>query len=193
MEHFYKGIKGWFSFPKLYTEMVKRFDSKSNFVEIGTYKGRSASYMAVEIINSDKDIAFYCVDTWLGSDEHKKIKSVIEDTLYDEFLNNTKSVSSIIKPIRSTSIKAANYFEDGFFDFIFIDASHDYDNVKNDLKAWFPKLKSTGVFAGHDYVPCWRGVQQAVDEFVTEQKLKLEKQERCWVIRDLAKLNHISI
>ena len=63
--------ENWFTFPLLYSEMVKRFSSESHFVEIGSWKGMSAAYMAVEIANSDKDIKFDCVDIWAmheGSD-----------------------------------------------------------------------------------------------------------------------------
>ena len=50
--------------------MVNHFTDNSHFVEIGSWKGRSASYMAVEIFNSRKNIKFDCVDTWCGSVEH---------------------------------------------------------------------------------------------------------------------------
>jgi hypothetical protein len=71
MEHFYKNIgEDWMDFQELYSEMVNYFPDNSHFVEVGSWKGRSASYMAVEILNSKKRIKFDCVDTWLGSVEH---------------------------------------------------------------------------------------------------------------------------
>ena len=59
MQHFYKSSKftdDWFSFSKLYSDVVRQFPSGSKFVEVGCYEGRSAAYMAVEIANSKKDI-----------------------------------------------------------------------------------------------------------------------------------------
>ena len=186
MEHIYKTIQGWFSYPNLYTEMVNRFGSGSRFVEIGIWKGKSASYMAVEIANSNKNIEFYCVDTWKGSEEsaHARDASVQNNTLYEDFLLNIKPVSHIIKPVRRTSLEAAATFEDKSLDFIFIDAAHDYVNVKNDLNAWYPKLNPSGVFAGHDYQPGWPQVLQAVNEFCSINKLMIQAQEDCWVVRD---------
>lgn len=64
MEHFYQNIgEDWFTYPNLYKEMVEKSSNGSLFVEVGSWKGRSASFMAVEILNSKKDIKFDCVDT----------------------------------------------------------------------------------------------------------------------------------
>jgi len=180
MEHFYQNIgEDWFNYQELYKSVVTKF-IEGNFVEIGSWKGRSAAYMAVEIFNSKKNINFYCVDTWKGSLEHEEMDCIKSDSLYEEFLNNIQPVSDIIKPIRKSSIEAANDFEDNFFDFIFIDAAHDYESVKQDLLAWYPKLKKGGIFAGHDYDPFW-GVYNAVNEWSSQFDKPILQQGVCWV------------
>jgi hypothetical protein len=70
-------------------------------------------------------------------------------------------------------------FPPASLDFIYIDASHKYEDVKNDLQAWWPKLKSGGMFCGDDYTDVVNpgsegkyGVVQAVDEFADENNLK---------------------
>lgn len=174
MEHFYQTLgEDWFTYPDVYSSAVNKFQN-GNFIEIGSWKGRSVAYLAVEIINSKKDIKLYCVDTWEGSEEHFRDGLITPDTdLYNMFLNNIAPVRSVLTPIRSTSIDAAKTFEDEFFDFIFIDASHKYEDVKNDMNAWYPKLKKGGFFAGHDY-SSWPEVTRAVDEWVTENNVQLE-------------------
>jgi len=189
MEHIYLNIEGWFNFQKLYTNMVTKAVNGSTFVEVGTWKGRSASYMAVEIANSNKNIDFYCVDLWSGVVAYslnKDIKS--DDKFYTEFTNNISTVSNYIKPLRMPSLEAAASFEDNTIDFIFIDASHDYENVKADLAVWYPKLKSNGVIGGHDYATAAPGVVKAVDEFVLEYKLNLQIISNWWYV-DLTTLN----
>jgi hypothetical protein len=71
MDHFNTSIQGWFGFHNLYSEIVAKADHGAHFVEVGSWKGKSASYMAVEIINTGKRIRFDCVDTWRGSEEHQ--------------------------------------------------------------------------------------------------------------------------
>ena len=59
-------------------------------------------------------------------------------------------------------------FPDGHFDWMYVDASHFYDDVKRDLQAFFPKLRAGGYIAGDDYDRrgIWdHGVTRAVDEF----------------------------
>ena len=57
MKHFFENIQGWFIFLHLYLKDISRFDNV-HFVEIGTRKGRSAVFMTVEIVNSNKNIKF---------------------------------------------------------------------------------------------------------------------------------------
>lgn len=75
--------------------------------------------------------------------------------------------------LREFSPDAACRFADGFFDWVYLDASHGYEAVKADLEAWYPKVKDGGLFCGHDYKDGYSkgppefisGVKTAVDEF----------------------------
>jgi Methyltransferase domain len=69
---------------------------------------------------------------------------------------------------RMLSHEAAPLFADAHFDWAYLDASHYYDDVKTDLEAWFPKVKSGGFITGDDYDRhgFWdHGVTRAVNEF----------------------------
>jgi hypothetical protein len=165
MVHYYQSIgEDWFSYPRLYAHAVKHFDC-GEFVEVGCWRGRSSVYFGVEIFNSKKDLFLYCVDTWEGSEENQGHPLLEGDGLWKEFLRNIDPVSGVVEPMRMTSLMAAEYFASigKSFEFVFIDASHDYENVKADIEAWLPLVKDGGVLAGHDY-PDWPGVKKAVDE-----------------------------
>ena len=60
------------------------------------------------------------------------------------------------------SARAAEFVDDLSLDFVYIDASHEYEDVKTDILSWVPKVKVGGLVAGHD-IGC-EGVKRAVDE-----------------------------
>lgn len=185
MEHYYQNIgEDWFTYPNLYSNAAKHFESGSKFVEVGSWKGRSVCFLAVEVENSGKKISVDAVDTWLGSEEHLEHEILKEDGLYKEFLKNIEPVRHIVNPIRMTSLEASMLYEDESLDFVFIDASHKYEDVLDDIKAWYPKVKKGGIFAGHDY-PSWPGVVQAVDEFFNSIQATLHFDEGCFVYEKL--------
>lgn len=179
MEHFCEKLEGWFDFPSVYQVMVQSHNN-ALFVEVGSWQGKAAAFMAVEIINADKNIKLHCVDTWEGSIEHKQENVIVQKELYNTFLKNIEPVNHIITPIKLASVDAARTYEDESIDFVFIDAAHDYENVRQDLYAWYPKLKKGGMMCGHDHT--WPGVVKAVNEFITTTGLTLHLigVQDCW-------------
>ena len=172
MNHYYQNVQGWFDCTGLYRHVVQNFD-RGRFVEIGCWKGRSTSFMAVEIINSGKDIRLDCVDTFLGSTEHAGTDKY---KLFYEFTTNVEPVRSVINRVHVLpSVEAAALYPDESLDFVFIDAAHDEENVFADCLAWYPKVKKGGIFGGDDYGNGWPGVEAAVKRFLPPGK-QLEKQ-----------------
>ena len=80
------------------------------------------------------------------------------------------------------SVAAALQVEDGWADFVFIDAAHSYHAVKGDIEAWRPKVKPGGWFGGHDYHSAHPGVIRAVDEAFGERVEVLPYW--VWTVRD---------
>lgn len=63
-----------------------------------------------------------------------------------------------------TTREAAPLVPDGWADFVFIDAAHSYEAVRDDIADWLPKVKPGGWLGGHDYHSHFQGVIRAVDE-----------------------------
>jgi len=177
LQHLNIGGEDWFSFPDLYRRLVANCPMDGKIVEVGSWKGKSTAFLLVEAWNKSPRIEIYAVDTWLGSEEHAGEECIKNGTLYEEFLANVKPVSRQLVPLRMTSLKGANFFPDQCLDSVFIDAAHDYENVKADIAAWLPKVKKGGVIAGHDYMCGWPGVDRAVAEAFNS----VDFQQNCWL------------
>lgn len=188
MDHFYlkpEFGEDWFDYQLLYSAMVQACPDNGHIIEIGSWKDKSSVYMAVEIINSGKNIKFDCIDTWNGSQNDRyHIEEAKKKNLYELFLQNIEPVKDIINPIRRTSEEANNLYQDESVDIIFIDADHSYEAVKKDIKIWLPKVKKGGILAGHDYPSGYHpGVKQAVDEiFITSQ---INLKDMCWIYHNI--------
>ncbi len=100
-------------------------------------------------------------------------ESIKNNTLYDEFITNIEPVKHIVTPVKMPSVEAAKLYEDKSLFFVFIDGSHLYEAVKEDILAWLPKVKSGGFIGGHDIdqIEEFNGVRKAVDELIGEKNI----------------------
>ena len=91
------------------------------------------------------------------------------DKVKNLFLINIKPYNSKLKFLNLTSDEAFELIPDNTLDYIFIDGDHSYNSAKKDIAHYFSKVKSGGIFAGHDYgLP---GVSRAVKEFREEKNI----------------------
>ena len=176
---YWENVQGFFDFNGIYDDAVNRFDN-SIFVEVGTWKGRSAIYMAEKIKGSQKNIKFYTIDIFEYEGEYENFKTD-SDSFYEEVLQNIEPVKEFINVLKGCSLDVCNQFEDESIDFLFLDGDHSYEGVKNELELWFPKVKIGGIISGHDYSqPC--GVKQAVNEFFSSG---ITKKGTSWLVNKL--------
>jgi predicted O-methyltransferase YrrM len=137
--------------------------------EIGVLRG----VMTKHILEALPDIKLYvCVDPWAKHQPYIDCIAPHVDKIpdfnasYVAFQRNVKPYNDKIYELRKLSEVAYNMFPDDFFDFVFIDANHTHQSVKNDISYWMPKVNATGVLAGHDYGTKFPGVKKAVDALV---------------------------
>jgi hypothetical protein len=171
MEHFYQHIQGWFGFENIYREAAELIKDGDHFVEVGAWKGKSTSFMAVEILNRGLNVKFDVVDTWDGTpDEPAHDTDPHLKYLYEHFLSNMRPVEGYYTPLRMTSMEASKLYDDNSLDFVLIDADHRYEPVKADILAWLPKVKPGAILMGDD-AP-WPGVNKAIHEVLPGVQVK---------------------
>lgn len=151
------GIDGWMTSAEL-AWLYEQAQKHQTIAEVGSWKGRSTH----ALLTGNTKGTVTAIDTWKGSSDPKD-KTHGRDTFAD-FMKNVGHFKNLTTN-RNRGVDAANEYADKSFDMVFIDAGHTYEEVKEDIKAWLPKVKSGGILCGHDYhKQKWPGVVKAVDE-----------------------------
>lgn len=145
--------------------------------EIGVWHGEGAKYMFEKCPEITK---LYLIDPYNKAPEFNECtlppQGFKENSFKDAITNavtNTMRWSEKAWFIFARTIEAAPMITEPL-DFVYIDANHNYEYVKQDCEYWYPKIKKGGILSGHDYrdIP-QSGVKKAVDEFVKSKNLSL--------------------
>lgn len=162
-------------------------------VEIGVEKGE----LSVQLLKECNWTLFYLIDPWATyAESHPYYQSgdrLARLTIREQNDNYQKTKEAVlfagekVRILRDFSFKVVNQIEE--IDFIFLDANHTYESVKRDLEQWWPKVKSGGIFSGHDYGSInefrgkW-GVKRAVHDFFDPQNLEVNlKPGKVWWVK----------
>lgn len=99
-----------------------------------------------------------------------------QEARYQRMLKASQRYNGRCTVKRATSEEAAPDFPDDLFDFVYIDAIHTRESSAQDIALWWPKVKSGGILAGHDYLNGLYhgqlyGVKTSVDEFAAANGL----------------------
>jgi predicted O-methyltransferase YrrM len=123
--------------PSLFDKMGLKIGA-----EIGVYKGEYSRIM----LAGSKIERLYSVDMWKVSD------GTFAESIHAECKKRLGEFGSRNEIVISNSVEASKKFADGSLDFVYIDADHTYDGCMADIVAWYPKVRSGGLVAGHDYL-----------------------------------------
>ena len=132
--------------------------------EIGVLAGITSEF----ILKSFPALRLYCVDPYVSYNESNRTESAM-NSFEVEARNRLAPFGERAEFIKDFSVSAAEQFEDGSLDYVFIDALHTYDAVSADLKAWFPKVRPNGLISGHDI--SWDGIREAIQDFTRPRGL----------------------
>jgi len=142
-------------------ELLKLLPKNGVAAELGVAKGDFSE----EILRITVPQKLHLIDFW-GSERYnqslkQKVLTKFERQIADEIIEINLGLSTTV----------VDSFENGYFDWIYIDTDHTYQTTKQELERYAPKMKPNGIIAGHDYViGNWvsmarYGVVEAVHEF----------------------------
>jgi len=192
-------LQGWNGTSNLFNDLILKIKPRI-IVEVGTWKGLSAINMAKVVRDNKLDCKIFCIDTWLGSIEFiTTMKDTPERNLlykngypqvYYQFLSNVihNECEDIIIPIPNTSLNGAKFLKFNKIspDLVYLDASHEGEDVYHDLTHYFTLLKSGGTIFGDDFSDNWPGLKNSVLKFAKENQLKLDIFENnYWILNKL--------
>ena len=144
-------------------------------IELGVQDGNTYKYL----VSNCPKLRLWGVDIWAEKDVRQHGDTGLLRMAQEK--NNYVALQAYIrvnnfqnraKLIRDFTHNCSDQFTDGYFDFIFVDASHTYDDVKKDIELWAPKVRKGGCISGHDIN--MDSVKRAVSESVTDYETTVD-------------------
>lgn len=140
---YYKTIPGEMcDFHTYYERIADNLPNNCTVIEVGVADGHSAIFLAEQLLHRKKSFKMFMVDSMDYGGEEQYITvltNIIQAGLKDS-----------VTLYKLDSLVASCKFNDGFADFVFIDASHKYSETLADCRLWYHKVKTDGILAGHD-------------------------------------------
>lgn len=160
-------IAGWMTYEEL-KWLAKAASKHDTIVEIGSYQGRSTCAMA----QNTKGV-IYAVDDFVGPRDKQNLGLPIFELFCGNLLPEIQQGKVI--PVIANH---ADMNLDIRPDMVFIDGSHEYEDVKRDVTTWQAKLRPGGLLCGHDAQ--FTQVQKALAE--TLGSYKVARKTTIWYI-----------
>lgn len=151
----WEDIPGWFNFQKAYDEAITNAKDDDVFIEIGCFLGKSTAYMAQKIKESGKKINFYVIDP-LSSDFvddkslHQCFQSKSQYSMFIDFFRELDLLDQI-NLLQMTSDEAFTHLKAMKAKFIFIDGSHEFDQVNKDIANFKQLMQADSTIGGDDF------------------------------------------
>ncbi len=143
--------------------------------EVGVLRGEFASRI-LSVVEPDR---LHLIDPWGNDDSYREARIAKLHEAYEAIQTTFRDDIAAGRVVlhRDFSTIAARTFPDHYFDWVYIDARHDYENALADLLAFKDKVKPDGFILGHDFSNYRKarafGVIPAVREFTQTEGFDL--------------------
>lgn len=150
-------------------QLLQQLPKNAIVAEIGVDMGDFSE----EILKCSAPQKLHLVDLW-GTERYHEGKRELVENKFETAIKNGQIVIN-----RGLSTEVAAQFQDGYFDWVYIDTDHSYKNTLKELQLYSKKVRSDGIIAGHDFViGNWKGlvkygVIDAVYEFCQTENWQL--------------------
>jgi predicted O-methyltransferase YrrM len=135
---------------ELDTQVLKKLShEKKSVFEFGTFAGASAMAMLPQIKKSGGHL--WCIDHFRDDIEGQRNYTIEPAEVIAHFINRTDEFNKNLTLIVGRTTEALN-FPQGIADLVFVDASHNYTDVKRDIELAQHLCQPGGIISGHDYV-----------------------------------------
>jgi predicted O-methyltransferase YrrM len=159
----YELTNNWFEVSKSVWDSLIPQLNPTRILEIGSYEGASICYL-IEKLAMSQDIEIHCVDTWEGGVEHQEggwvqtNMSLVEKRFHNNIkiaVNEVNHAVDIVIHKELSDLALSKLIAEGkanYFDFIYIDGSHQATDVLCDALLSFRLLKNNGIIVFDDYL-----------------------------------------
>lgn len=165
------------------TELLKRMPKNSVCAEIGVWKG-DFSRRIIKLTSPSK---LHLIDPWTYQPDFPMRKFGGKDAEAQEDMDRIfDGVKARFRKYPNVSIhrayseEALTEFEDGYFDWIYLDGNHAYDFILKDLTVGLAKVRSGGFISGDDYTwgrktgfPVEKAVRHFIEENALEERIEI--------------------
>jgi predicted O-methyltransferase YrrM len=136
---------------KRWIKWLDKFKGKPNlnFLEIGCFEGRATVWL-LEHILTDESSEITVIDTFNGSQEHEKRMLDLKD-MYKNFVSNVEPwMGRVIVRVGMSQLHLRG-MATNFYDFVYIDGSHEAPDVMEDTILSWRLLRNGGILIWDDY------------------------------------------
>ena len=143
-------------------------------VEVGSWQGKSASFLARAVKESNNG-RFYAIDHFKGNTGKEHFYTINNDksSIKEAFMQNISNVGlkDWVNLLNMENTQAAKKLEKQSIRFLFIDGDHTKSGVAKDIKLFFPMLLKGSIVVFDDYFEGFPSLVEAIEELFEYQEV----------------------
>lgn len=171
-------------------EQIVNDNHVKRMAELGVYKG----YLARHILRKCRHVReYYAIDQWrvVKGEEYGRYARKPQSEWDEYYTRVCREIPyyRAMKVIKMPALEAVKLFPlpqfKGFFDLVYVDTSHFYQETHDEVKAYLPLVREGGIMGGHDYAatrPEHQGVKKAVDEIFGADNV-IQGEDMVWYVK----------